>query len=84
MSLESLRAAIGVLFQDSLLFNRSIRDNLRNGHPETPEGSDEEARLCAPERVLGLGQQPSRAAAAVEHTALEVTKHARRNPEAAH
>ena len=36
MSLESLRAAIGVLFQDSLLFNRSIRDNLRNGHPETP------------------------------------------------
>ncbi len=31
VSLESLRASIGVVFQESLLFNRSIRENLRIG-----------------------------------------------------
>jgi ATP-binding cassette, subfamily B, beta-glucan exporter len=33
VSLESLRASIGVVFQESMLFNRSIRDNLRMGRP---------------------------------------------------
>jgi ATP-binding cassette subfamily B protein len=37
VTLESLRAAIGVVFQDSLLFNRSIRENLMVGNPNATE-----------------------------------------------
>lgn len=37
VTLESLRAAIGVVFQDSLLFNRSIRENLLVGRPGASE-----------------------------------------------
>ncbi len=37
VSLESLRGAIGVVFQDSLLFNRSIRENLMVGKPDATE-----------------------------------------------
>jgi ATP-binding cassette, subfamily B, beta-glucan exporter len=33
VTLESLRRAIGVVFQESMLFNRTIRDNLRIGRP---------------------------------------------------
>jgi ATP-binding cassette, subfamily B, beta-glucan exporter len=33
VTLDSLRRSIGVVFQESLLFNRSIRDNLRVGNP---------------------------------------------------
>ncbi len=36
VTLESLRRTIGVVFQESLLFNRSIRENLRIGRPEPP------------------------------------------------
>ncbi len=39
VSLESLRRSIGVVFQESMLFNRSIRENLRIGRPNA---SDEE------------------------------------------
>lgn len=39
VTLESLRAHIGVVFQESLLFNRSIRENLRIGRASA---SDEE------------------------------------------
>jgi len=37
VTLDSLRAAIGVVFQDSLLFNRSIRENLMVGNPNATE-----------------------------------------------
>jgi ATP-binding cassette subfamily B protein len=37
ITLESLRGAIGVVFQDSLLFNRSIRENLLVGKPDATE-----------------------------------------------
>jgi ATP-binding cassette subfamily B protein len=37
VSLDSLRAAIGVVFQDSLLFNRSIRENLLVGKPDATD-----------------------------------------------
>ncbi len=37
VTLDSLRGAIGVVFQDSLLFNRSIRENLLVGKPEATE-----------------------------------------------
>ncbi len=37
VTLDSLRGAIGVVFQDSLLFNRSIRENLLVGKPHATE-----------------------------------------------
>ena len=43
MTLESLRGQIGVVFQESMLFNRSIRDNLRVGNPEATDEDVERA-----------------------------------------
>jgi glucan exporter ATP-binding protein len=43
ITLDSLRSNIGVVFQESLLFNRSIRDNLLVGRPEA---TDEEIELA--------------------------------------
>jgi ATP-binding cassette, subfamily B, beta-glucan exporter len=43
ITLESLRAAIGVVFQESMLFNRSIRDNLLVGRPDASQEEIEEA-----------------------------------------
>ncbi len=37
VTLDSLRSSIGVVFQDSLLFNRSIRENLMVGKPDATE-----------------------------------------------
>ena len=37
VTLDSLRGAIGVVFQDSMLFNRSIRENLLVGKPDASE-----------------------------------------------
>ena len=37
VTLNSLRGAIGVVFQDSMLFNRSIRENLLIGKPDATE-----------------------------------------------
>ncbi len=44
VTLESLRRSIGVVFQESLLFNRSIRENLRIGRPEATH--EEVERAC--------------------------------------
>jgi ATP-binding cassette subfamily B protein len=44
VTLESLRAAIGVVFQESMLFNRSIADNLRIGRPGATD--EELERAC--------------------------------------
>jgi ATP-binding cassette subfamily B protein len=43
VTLDSLRGAIGVVFQDSLLFNRSIRENLRIGKPDATDEDVERA-----------------------------------------
>ena len=43
VSLESLRNHIGVVFQESLMFNRSIRENLRIGRADATEEEIEEA-----------------------------------------
>ncbi len=44
VSIESLRSSIGVVFQESMLFNRPIRENLKIGRPDA---SDEEIeRAC--------------------------------------
>lgn len=50
VTLASLRSAIGVVFQEALLFNRSIEDNLRVGKPDATE---EELR-AALERAQAL------------------------------
>src|SRR5215467_9232162 len=44
LKLAALRRNIGVVFQEALLFDRSIADNLRVGKPDA---SDEELRLAA-------------------------------------
>jgi glucan exporter ATP-binding protein len=44
LTLSALRRNIGVVFQEALLFNRSIADNLRVGKPDA---SDEELRIAA-------------------------------------
>ncbi len=41
--LDSLRAAIGVVFQENMLFNRSIRDNLLVGNPDASDAEIEYA-----------------------------------------
>ena len=47
VTLESLRRSIGVVFQESLLFNRSIRENLRIGrHDATDEELERACRLA--------------------------------------
>jgi len=44
LTLSGLRRNIGVVFQEALLFNRSIADNLRVGKPDA---TDEELRIAA-------------------------------------
>ncbi len=44
VTLESLRRSVGVVFQESMLFNRSIRENLRIGRPEAAD--EEIERAC--------------------------------------
>ncbi len=44
VTLETLRRSIGVVFQESLLFNRSIRENLRIGRPDATD--EELERAC--------------------------------------
>ena len=44
VSLESLRQNIGVVFQESMLFNRTIRDNLLVGRPDATQ--EELERAC--------------------------------------
>jgi ATP-binding cassette subfamily B protein len=47
VTLASLRAEIGVVFQESMLFNRSIADNLRVGKPDaTQEELEAACRLA--------------------------------------
>jgi ATP-binding cassette subfamily B protein len=50
VKLDSLREAIGVVFQDSLLFNRSIRENLLVGKPDASEAEIHQA--CAMAEAL--------------------------------
>jgi len=43
VTLDSLRRSIGVVFQESLLFNRTIRDNLRVGDADATDEQIEQA-----------------------------------------
>ncbi|MFO1038536.1 MAG: glucan ABC transporter ATP-binding protein/ permease [Geminicoccaceae bacterium] len=47
VTLDSLRANVGVVFQESLLFNRSIEDNLLVGRPDATHAEVEAAAKLA-------------------------------------
>jgi ATP-binding cassette subfamily B protein len=47
LTLTGLRRNIGVVFQETMLFNRSIADNLRVGKPDTTEAEMREAAARA-------------------------------------
>jgi ATP-binding cassette subfamily B protein len=47
VTLDSLRANIGVVFQESMLFYRSIAENLRVGKPDATDAEIEEAARLA-------------------------------------
>jgi subfamily B ATP-binding cassette protein MsbA len=47
VSLESLRGAIGVVSQDTMLFSGDIRSNIRYGRPEATDAEVEEAARIA-------------------------------------
>lgn len=57
VTLESLRRNIGVVFQDSAVFNRSIGENIRIGRPEASEDELEDAAKRAEAHDFIL-QQP--------------------------
>jgi len=56
VTLDSLRRSIGVVFQESLLFNRTIRDNLRVGNPEATDAEIEQACRLADAHEFIVGQ----------------------------
>ena len=57
ITLDSLRSNIGMVFQESLLFNRSIRDNLLIGRPEATNEEIEEACRMADAHEFIVRQQ---------------------------
>src|SRR6202051_1748237 len=57
ITLDSLRSNIGVVFQESLLFNRSIRDNLLVGRPEATDEEIERACRMADAHEFIIRQQ---------------------------
>ena len=57
VSLDSLRSNIGVVFQESLLFNRSIRDNLLVGRPDATDEEIEQACRMADAHEFIIRQQ---------------------------
>ena len=57
VSLDSLRCNIGVVFQESLLFNRSIRDNLLVGRPDATDEEIEQACRMADAHEFIVRQQ---------------------------
>jgi ATP-binding cassette, subfamily B, beta-glucan exporter len=57
ITLDSLRSNIGVVFQESLLFNRSIRDNLLVGRPEATDEEIERACRMADAHEFIVRQQ---------------------------
>ncbi len=58
VTLDSLRGAIGVVFQDSLLFNRSIRENLLVGKPDATDAQLHKACRMA-EALEFIENQPN-------------------------
>jgi glucan exporter ATP-binding protein len=57
ITLDSLRSNIGVVFQESMLFNRSIRDNLIVGRPAATDEEIEQACRMADAHEFIVRQQ---------------------------
>lgn len=57
LTLDSLRSNVGVVFQENLLFNRSIRDNLLVGRPEATDEEIERACRMADAHEFIIRQQ---------------------------
>ena len=57
ITLDSLRSNIGMVFQESLLFNRSIRDNLLVGRPDATDEDIEQACRMADAHEFIIRQQ---------------------------
>jgi ATP-binding cassette, subfamily B, beta-glucan exporter len=57
VTLDSVRSNIGVVFQESLLFNRSIRDNLLVGRPGATDEEIEQACRMADAHEFIIRQQ---------------------------
>jgi ATP-binding cassette subfamily B protein len=57
LTLSGLRHNIGVVFQEALLFNRSIRENLLVGKPDATEEEMREA--CARAQALDIIENPA-------------------------
>mgnify|MGYP002856968558 CR=1 FL=1 len=59
---ESLRAAIGMVTQDTSLLHRSVRDNILYGRPDAPDTAMEEAarRAEAHDFICGLADAKGR------------------------
>jgi ATP-binding cassette, subfamily B, bacterial len=57
-SLASLRSQMGIVFQESFLFDASIRENIRVGRPEATDAEVEEAARAAElhDAIAGLPQ----------------------------
>src|SRR5581483_4971323 len=55
-SQESLRAQMGVVFQESVLFNDTIRENIRMGRPDASDEDVEQAARAAEVHDVILGQ----------------------------
>jgi len=60
---ESLRAAIGLVTQDTALLHRSIKDNIRFGRPEASDAEVEEAPRGVPRQRVSSGRCPTGGAA---------------------
>ena len=57
VTLESLRGNIGVVFQDSAVFNRSLGENIRIGRPDASQAEIEQAAKLAQAHEF-IVQQP--------------------------
>ncbi len=56
VTLESLRANVGVVFQDSAVFSRTIAENIRIGRPEATQAEIEDAAIKAQAHDFILAQ----------------------------
>jgi glucan exporter ATP-binding protein len=89
MRLSGLRHNIGVVYQEALLFNRSIADNLRVGNPDATDDQLREAAARAqatelierhPQGLAGLVGERGRALSGGERQRLSIARALLKNP----
>ncbi len=78
LTLTALRRNIGVVFQEALLFNRSIADNLRVGKPDATDGGNADRRGPRPGAGIHRAQR-----AEIRHQCRRARAHAVRRRAAA-